>query len=238
MPTPHIESNKVDIAPIVIMPGDPRRVAYIAENYLENAMLVNEVRGELAYTGYYNKTRITIFSSGMGIPSMGIYSHELFTEYDVNTIIRIGSAGSYSKDLNVNDLFLVESSYSESRYGQNYCKQKEEIVTSSTDLNDTIKEETKKLNISLKTGRCHSTESFYTKDFDINKIREEKECQCVEMETFSLFTNAKECRKKATCLLTISDSFLTGESLSSKERETNFNNMIKLALEAATKINS
>ncbi len=230
--TPHIESNIEDIANIVIMPGDPKRVEYIKDNYLTDAKLVNSVRGELAYTGYYKGKRVTVFSSGMGIPSMGIYSHELFTVYNVDIIIRIGSAGSYNKDLNVKDLFLVESTYSNSNYAMSYCNGLEKIVYSDKELNDKILNTASNLNIKLKHGRCHSTESFYTKDFDFNKIREEFSCDCVEMETFSLFLNARVNSKKATSLLTISDSFITNESLSSEERETNFNEMIKLALES------
>ncbi len=234
--TPHIESKLEDIANIVIMPGDPKRVEYINKKYLTDSKLVNTVRGEIAYTGYYKGKRITIFSSGMGIPSMGIYSHELFTVYNVDTIIRIGSAGSYTKDLNVNDLFLVESSYSNSNYALSYCNDGEKIIYSNEELNEIIKETANKLNINLKSGRCHSTESFYTKDFDIDEIKNLYNCECVEMETFSLFVNASFNNKKATSLLTISDSFITNESLSSEERETNFNEMIELALESVLNI--
>jgi len=236
MPTPHIESNKDDIANIVIMPGDPRRVEYIVKNYLENYNLINEVRGELGFTGFYKGKKITVFSSGMGIPSMGIYSHELFKEYNVDTIIRIGSAGSYSKDLNVNDLFLVTSSYSESNYANLYNKENIDIIKSNEELNSKIINKSKELNLRLKEGRCHSTEAFYTKDFDIERVREEKQCECVEMESYSLFINAKSLEKKATCILTISDSFITGESLSSEEREKNFNDMILLVLETVTNL--
>ena len=170
MPTPHIESNKLDISSTVIMPGDPRRTQYIALNYLKDAILINEVRGELAYTGFYKNHKITIFSSGMGIPSMGIYSHELFTEYNVENIIRIGSAGSYSENLNINDLFLVTSSYSESRYGLNYNNYISEIIESNPSLNELIKETSKNLKINLKEGRCHSSESFYTKNLDRKSV--------------------------------------------------------------------
>lgn len=237
MATPHISSLKNDIAPIVIMPGDPNRVKYIVENYLENYTLINDVRGELGYTGFYKGKKITIFSSGMGIPSMGIYSHELYNEYDVNIIIRIGSAGSYTKDLNVNDLFLVTNSYSESNYALNYCKKNINLINSDEELNEQIKNTSKNLNINIKEGTCHSTEAFYTKNFDINIIKEENSCDCVEMESFSLFINAKENKKKAACILTISDSFITGEKLTSEEREKNFNQMITLALETALTIN-
>lgn len=236
--TPHIESKLEDIAKIVIMPGDPKRVKYIADNYLEDAKLVNEVRGELAYTGYYKGKRVTIFSSGMGIPSMGIYSHELFTKYGVDTIIRIGSAGSYSSDLKVNDLFLVTRSYSESNYAKYYLNEENvHEVNSNNNLNDLILKTSKELNIDVKTGKCHSTEAFYTKDFSIEDMRETYNTDCVEMESFSLFINARNFGKKATCLLTISDSFITDEHLSSEEREKSFDDMIKLVLLCATRIN-
>ena len=234
--TPHIESSLEDIANIVIMPGDPKRVEYIAKNYLTDYKLVNSVRGELAYTGYYKGKRLTVFSSGMGIPSMGIYSHELFTVYNVDTIIRIGSAGSYTSNLNVKDLFLVESAYSDSNYALTYCNGSEKIVYSNNELNNIIKETANKLNINLKGGRVHSTESFYTESINMESLTKEYSCDCVEMETFSLFINASVNNKKATSLLTISDSFITKESLTSEERETNFNEMIKLALESTLNI--
>lgn len=236
MPTPHIESKNDDIAKIVIMPGDPKRAEYIAEKYLDNYKLINEVRGELGFTGLYKNTRVTVFSSGMGIPSMGIYSHELFSQYDVDTIIRVGSSGSYSEDLSVNDLLLVDSSYSNANYAYEYDGGFTKLVFPSKEVNSVIESTSRELNIKLKKGRVHSTGAFYTKDFDINKIREEQECKCVEMETFSLFYNAKKLNKRAACILTISDSFITGESLSSEEREKNFNDMMVLALESAVNL--
>lgn len=234
--TPHIESKKEDIAKVVIMPGDPKRVEYIVKNYLEDYTLINEVRGELGFTGFYKEKRVTVFSSGMGIPSMGIYSHELFTEYDVDTIIRVGSAGSYTEELKINDIFLVNNTYSESNYPLYYSKSNEKNVSSSTELNEIIKNTSKELNIELKEGVCHSTESLYTKDFDIESFRKETGSECTEMESFSLFINAKNLNKKAACILTISNSLITGEELSSEERETTFNKMILLALETAIKL--
>lgn len=236
MATPHIESEKSDIAKIVIMPGDPKRVEYIAKNYLSSAKLINEVRGELGFTGYYKNVKVTVFSSGMGIPSMGIYSHELFSEYDVDTIIRIGSAGSYSEDLNVNDLYLVESSYSENNYAFECDGNIVNLVESNEEVNDVIEKTSKELGINLKKGVVHSTGAFYTKNFDMEKIKKEHDCKCVEMETFSLFYNAKRLGKKASCILTISDSFITGDKLSSEEREKNFNDMIKLSLESVVNL--
>lgn len=234
--TPHISSEKENIARVVIMPGDPKRVEYIAKNFLDNPVLVNDVRKETAYTGFYKGKKVTVFSSGMGIPSMGIYSYELFKFYDVKAIIRIGSAGSYVKDLNVNDLFLVDESYSTSSYRKDFIKDNKNIVFSNTHLNDLVLKTCKELNINLKSGRVHSTEAFYTEGFSIDNIVKEHNCKCVEMESFSLFTNSEHLNKMATCLLTISDSFITGASLTSEERETSFNSMIKLALETSLKI--
>lgn len=236
MATPHIESKKEDIAKTVIMPGDPKRVLYIVKNYLENYALINEVRGELGYTGFYKGKKITIFSSGMGIPSMGIYSHELFTEYDVDTIIRIGSAGSYTNELKVNDIFLVNETYSESNYPLYYSKSNERTISASKELNEIIKSTSKELNIKIKEGVCHSTESLYTKDFNIEDFRKETNADCTEMESYSLFINANKLNKKAACILTISNSLITGEELSSIERETTFNKMILLALETSLKL--
>ena len=234
--TPHIEAQINEISPLVIMPGDPNRCKYIAEKYLTDVKLVNEVRGELAYTGYYKNKQVTIFSSGMGIPSMGIYSHELFTVYNVKAIIRIGSAGSYTNDLNVRDLFLATSSYTNSNYALDYSGSSEKQVYSSSELNAVIKETSKGLNMSLEEGTCHSTESFYTKTLDLDKIVNEYNCKCVEMETFSLYLNARILNKQASALLTISDSFITKEELSSEEREKSFDEMITLALESIIKL--
>ena len=232
--TPHIEADINDIASTVIMPGDPNRVKYIAENFLENIKLVNTVRGELAYTGYYKGKRITIFSSGMGIPSMGIYSYELYKYYNVENIIRVGSAGAYTKDLNIKDTFLVENSYSTSSYkveGTN-----SNLIPSNNELNNIIVNTSKKLNINLKQGNVYSSESFYELDLNIEELINKYNIKCVEMETYSLFTNSIYFNKKASALLTISDSFVTKETLSSKEREEGFNKMIELALESSLKI--
>lgn len=232
--TPHIEADINEIASTVIMPGDPNRVKYIAENFLENIKLVNTVRGELAYTGYYKGKRITIFSSGMGIPSMGIYSYELYKYYNVENIIRVGSAGAYTKDLNIKDTFLVENSYSTSSYkveGTN-----SNLIPSNNELNNIIVNTSKKLNINLKQGNVYSSESFYELDLNIEELINKYNIKCVEMETYSLFTNSIYFNKKASALLTISDSFVTKEALSSKEREEGFNKMIELALESSLKI--
>lgn len=232
--TPHIEASINDIASTVIMPGDPNRVKYIAENFLEDIKLVNTVRGELAYTGYYKGKRITIFSSGMGIPSMGIYSYELYKYYNVENIIRVGSAGTYTKDLNIKDILLVENSYSTSSYKVEGVNSN--LIPSNNELNNIIVNTSKELNINLKQGNVYSSESFYELDLNIEELINKYNIKCVEMETYSLFTNSIYFNKKTSALLTISDSFVTKEALSSKEREEGFNKMIELALESSLKI--
>ena len=162
--------------------------------------------------------------------------NELFTEYDVKAILRVGSAGSYSASLNVNDLFLADSSYTESNYANSYSGSSDKIVYSSVELNDIIKETAKEMNYDLKTGRTYSTEAFYTESIDMDSLVNEKSCSCEEMETFSLFLNARHNKKLASALLTISDSFVTKEALSSEERVKNFDKMITLALESIIKL--
>lgn len=228
--TPHIEAKLEDIAPNVIMPGDPNRAKYIAENFLTDAKLVNTVRGELAFTGYYNGVKVTIFSSGMGIPSMGIYSYELFKYYNVQNIIRIGSAGSYTEDLNVKDILLVNECYSKSSYkieGKN-----KEVLSSNNILNKKIMLTNKMLGLNITLGNTYCAESFYELDLNVKDLIDKYNVKCVEMETYSLFTNSIYFNRKASAILTISDSFVTKTSLSSEEREKGFNDMIKLALES------
>ena len=152
MATPHIESKKEDIAKIVLMPGDPKRAEYIAKNYLTDIKLVNQVRGMTAYTGYYGNKRITIFPSGMGIPSMSIYSHELFNFYNVDYIIRIGTMGAYTKDLNIGDVVLAIKSYTDSSYDKIVDNYKDSYLASSEEINTNIISAAKELNIELKTG--------------------------------------------------------------------------------------
>ena len=234
--TPHNEAKKGEIAKTVLMPGDPLRAKYIAETYLENYTLVNSVRGIYAYTGTYKNKKITIMASGMGMPSIGIYSYELFKFYDVENIIRIGSAGSYVKDLKVYDVVLVESCYSESSFAktQNGCE--EDILYSSEKLNKIIIETAKETNKKLFIERVHSSDVFYKENNNYRQLVEKYNVKAVEMESFALFANAKALNKKATCLLTISDSFITHEETTSEQREKNFNDMITLALDSAIKM--
>lgn len=232
MSTIHIEAEKDEIAPIVLMPGDPKRCKYIADKFLSDAILVNQRREEHAYTGYYKGKKVTIFSSGMGIPSMGIYSYELFNNYNVEAIIRIGTAGSYSEDLKIRDLFLATSSYSESEYDKKVLDLSIDNIMSSTKLNNLIKEKAQELNIELKEGRTHTSEAFYEKMNNYIDIKNEYNCKIVEMECFSLFINAYEAKKKASALLTVTDSFVTNEKMDPSDREKSLDQMIFLALES------
>ena len=236
MSTVHIESKKEDIANTVLMPGDPKRAEYIARNYLENAKLVNLVRGITAYTGYYKGKKVTVFPSGMGNPSIGIYSYELFKFYDVDNIIRIGSCGAYSEALKLNDIILVDNSVSESTYALVQNGYKYNKMQSSGSLNDIILNTAKNDNINVIKGYIYCSDVFYEKDGDYIKTRNKYNVLGVEMETFALFTNANTLKKRAACLLTVSDSFCFKEKLSSEEREKNLNKMITLALDCCLKL--
>ena len=235
MATVHIEAEKGQIAPRVLMPGDPNRVAYIATRYLENRKLVNKVRGELAYTGTYKGVPVTVFSSGMGIPSMGIYSYELFNDYDVETIIRIGTAGSYVEDLNVFDVLLADSAYSKTSFDEESGFENIRIINSSFDLNSTILDTAALKGINVKQGRVYTSEAFYSDKTDHSDVINER-CKGVEIEAYALFYNAKKLKKKATALITVRDSFVTHEEMDSQTREQKLDEMIVLALESIIKM--
>ena len=230
--TPHNEAKKEDIAKIVLMPGDPLRAKYIAEKYLDNWKLVNTVRNMFAYTGFYKGKRVTIMASGMGIPSMGIYSYELFKFYDVDTIIRIGSAGAYTDELDVFDLVLVDGSFSESTYAKSQNGEDRNILYGNSEINNQIKKTAENMGLKLNFNNVHCSEIFYKENDNYPEIRDKYHCACVEMESFSLFHNANLLGKKAACILTISDSLVTHKETTSEERQNSFNEMIELALES------
>jgi len=236
MATIHIESNKGDIASIVLMPGDPKRSEYIAKNFLKDYKLVNSVRGMTAYTGYYKDRLVTVFPSGMGNPSMGIYSYELYKEYGVENIIRIGSCGGYSEILKLNDVILATGSYSESTYAQVLDGSMEKMILSSDNLNLVIESAARDNMISLVKGNVFCSDAFYEASYDYKQRAEEKDVLGIEMETFALFNNARKFGKQATALLTVSDLFFSEEKLSSEDREKNLNDMIVLALESSLKL--
>jgi purine-nucleoside phosphorylase len=235
IPTPHIEvSNKEDFAKTVLMPGDPLRAKFIAETFLEDVVQVNSVRNALAYTGTYKGRRISVFGSGMGMPSIGIYSYELFKFYDVENIIRIGSCGAYSDKLNLYDVLLVQDAWSESTYAKVQSGYLESTIEADKELNNQLATFAAELDIPLTRVRIHSSDVFYREKFeDYEKIRDEEGCMAVEMESFALFANAKVLGKKAACLLTVSDSLVKGEATTSEERQNAFTKMMEIALEMA-----
>lgn len=228
--TPHNEAKIEDIAKIVIMPGDPRRAKYITETYLTDYKLVNDVRGMLAYTGYYKGKRITVMASGMGMPSMGIYSYELFKFYDVDVIIRVGSMGAYDANLELYDVVLVEESCSESSYARNQDGNIDSVILSDFDLNNLVRQTAKEMGKKITLGRIYSTDVFYQVDSKVDYRNKILGCLGTEMETFSLFHNARHLGKKATALLTVSDHLRTGKETTPDERETAFKEMMEIAL--------
>jgi len=232
--TPHINPTG-KIAKTVLMPGDPLRAKYIAENFLENVVQFNSVRGMLGYTGTYKGREISVMGSGMGMPTIGIYSYELYKFYGVENIIRIGSAGAYTADLNLYDVILATECWSQSTFAQVASGETKDVLKSSEELNEKIREFAKDLDVKLIEGRIHSSDVFYSdnKELSFHKYYEDHGCIAVEMESFALYANANTLGKKATCLITISDSLVTHEATSAEEREVALKDMIKVALEFA-----
>ena len=208
--TPHNEAQKDDIAKVVLMPGDPLRAKYIADNFMEDVKLVNSVRNMFGYTGTYKGKKITVFASGMGMPSIGIYSYELFKFYDVDFIIRIGSCGAYNESLNLLDTILVDNSYTEGNYAYELNEEDIHIMESSSDLNTVIEQTARQENIPYIKGNTLCTDCFdyYVKDVNSLISRFPKDLNIIgaEMEAFALFYNAHILGKKASCLLSVVDS--------------------------------
>ncbi len=240
MSTPHNEANLGDIAKTVIMPGDPLRAKYIAENFLSNYKLVNSVRGMFAYTGNYKGKEISVMAHGMGMPSIGIYSYELFKFYNVENIIRIGSCGAYSKDLKLFDIILSENVFSESNYALTFNNDICHEVSSSAELNSIIERTAEKNNIPLFKGNTVCTDCFDFYMTDINqflaRIPEGFNPLSAEMEAFSLFYIAKVLGKKASCLMSVVDSKYITNNATPEQRQTGLTNMIHLALESSLSI--
>lgn len=234
MSTPHNSAEKGQFAKTVLMPGDPLRAQFIAETFLENAELVTSVRNVYGYTGTYNGKKVSVMASGMGMPSIGIYSYELFKFYDVENIIRIGSAGAYSPDLKLYDVVLATSAYSESTYAKTQNGDTRNILYPNAELCERIRNSSKKLDIKLHEGMIHSSDVFYRESSDyLTQDENVKNSLACEMESFALFHNAEVLGKKAACLLTISDSFVYPEVTTPEERQKSFTNMMKVALDAA-----
>ncbi len=232
MPTPHIElEDKSLIAKTVLMPGDPLRAKFIADTFLTKVVQINTVRNMFGYTGYYGKKKVTVMGSGMGMPSIGIYSYELYNFYDVEKIIRIGSCGAYSPELNLYDVLLVDKAYSESSYAKTMGVSSRKFLNATKTLNNRILKASEKLNIPVRLTTIHSSDVFYRLKHEAYKdIYANHGAEAVEMESFALFANAKALKKKAACLLTVSDSLVTHEATTAQERQEAFTKMMEVAL--------
>ena len=235
----HIVTEKENIAKTVLLPGDPLRAKYIAENFLEDAKLINTVRNMYGYTGTYKGKKITVMASGMGIPSASLYAYELFYFYDVDEIIRIGSAGALNKDVMIGDIIVSTGCYSESTIAYQWGQYTEKFLRTSSILNERIKEAAKELNKIVKEGPTYTIDVFdpYTNTDPVyDRCPIKNELMGSEMEGFGLLHVARICNKKATVMFTVVDSKFTPEiEVTPEERQTALTDMIEIALNAAIK---
>lgn len=231
-PTPHIGAEAGDFAKTVLMPGDPLRAKYIAENFLENAKLVTSVRGMLGYTGTYKNMPVSVMASGMGAPSMGIYSHELYSFYGVENIIRIGTAGAIDESLHIGDVILAVASCTNTNYAVQYRLPGTAAPTASFSLLYAAYNTAQKLNIPVTAGTVFSSDTFYDDSASLASWQK-LHVLGVEMESAALYLNAAHLGKNALCICTISDCPFTGEATTAEERQTSFTSMMSLALETA-----
>lgn len=233
IPTPHIAAKKGDFAQTVLMPGDPLRAKFIAENFLDKTRLVNNLRGVQGYTGYYKNKMVSVMASGMGQPSMGIYSYELFNFYDVENIIRVGSCGCFDKDLHVRDLILAMGACTNGNYAAQYNLPGTFCPIADFGLLKKAASECEKKTLNYKVGNVLSSDMFYD-DADSGMLWTKMGVLGVEMEAAALYMNAARAGKKALAVLSVSDSFVhKEENLSGDEREKSFTDMMKVALEIA-----
>lgn len=232
IPTPHITAREGDFARTVLMPGDPLRARFIAENYLENPVLVNDVRGVQGYTGDYQGKRVSVMASGMGMPSIGIYSYELFNFYGVEAIIRIGSAGAMSEKLKLRDIVAGMSAYTNSSFGRQFGFEGNLAPCCDYDLLQSAVEAGRSLGQELVVGPIYSSDVFYDESGAAAKLQK-LGVLAVEMEAAALYLNAARAGKKALCLCTISDSIVTGETLDAENRQKTFTRMMEIALSIA-----
>ena len=233
MATPHLGAKKGDIAETVLLPGDPLRAKYIAETFLKDVVQYNNVRGMLGFTGTYKGKRISVQGTGMGIPSIGIYSHELISEFGVKNLIRIGTAGSYQEDLKLRDVVIAMSASTDSAINKLRFNGADYAPTANADMVFKAYEIAKEKGMNVKAGNVFTSDTFYGDDPEAWKKWAKFGVLCVEMETAQLYTTAAKLGAKALTLLTISDSFITSEVTTAEERQTTFNDMIVVALETA-----
>ena len=233
MATPHIGANKGDIAETILLPGDPLRAKYIAETFLEDVVQYNNVRGMLGFTGTYKGKRVSVQGTGMGVPSIGIYTHELINEYGVKNLIRIGTAGSIQENIKIRDVVKAMSASTDSAINKLRFNGADYAPTASSELFLKAHEIGVKKGLSMKAGNVLTSDTFYGDDPEAWKKWAKFGVLCVEMETAQLYTTAAKFGVNALTLLTISDSLVTGEVTSAEERQTTFNDMIEVALESA-----
>tara|TARA_R110002049_G_scaffold296820_2_gene485247 strand:+ start:1854 stop:2552 length:699 start_codon:yes stop_codon:yes gene_type:complete len=229
----HIEAKKGEIAKTVLLPGDPLRAKWIAETFLENPVCFNKVRGMLGFTGNYKGKLVSVMGTGMGVPSISIYAHELITEYGVKNLIRVGSAGSYQKDIKIRDIVLAMAASSNSGLNELRFGGADYAPTANFELFQKAIEAAKAKNIPIKAGNIFTSDEFYADDFESYKKWSKFGVLCVEMETAGLYTVAAKHNVNALSILTIADSLVTGERTTNKERETTFKDMIEIGLELA-----
>ncbi|MBR5732207.1 MAG: purine-nucleoside phosphorylase [Lachnospiraceae bacterium] len=233
MSTPHNAANKGDIAKTVLMSGDPLRAKFISENYLENPVCFNTVRNMFGYTGTYKGKPVSVMGHGMGMPSIGIYSYELFNFYDVDNIIRIGSAGSYRTDLKLGDLVIAEGACTDSNYVASFDLPGHYAPIADFGLLRKAVEAAEKLGVKYEVGNVVSSDVFYNGLERVNERWAEMGCICIEMEAAALYMNAAKAKKHALCMVSISDHLFKEEALSAEDRQTSFRNMMEVALELA-----
>lgn len=232
-PTPHNGAKTGDIAKTVLMPGDPLRAKYIAETYLEDVTCFNTVRNMFGYTGTYKGKRVSVMGGGMGIPSIGIYSYELYNFYGVESIIRIGSAGGFSDDIKARDIVIAQGACTNSNYADQYKLPGTFAPIADFDLVKKAVEAAESKSVKTVVGNVLSSDVFYSADSEVNDKWKRMGVLCVEMEAAGLYMNAAYAGKKALAILTISDHLYTGECLSAEERQNTFNDMMEIALEIA-----
>lgn len=237
-PTPHIAAVPEDLARTVLMPGDPLRSKYIAENFLTDAKLINNIRGIQGYTGTYEGTRVTVMASGMGMPSIGIYSYELYNFYGVENIMRIGSAGSIHMDVNVRDIVMAMGTSTNSNYVRQFQVPGTYAPIADYGMLKQAIAEAEKIGATYHVGNVLSSDTFYDDQEDANDYWQKMGVLCIEMETAALYMNAARAGKHALGIFTISDHILKKEALSAEERQTSFTQMMEIALRTAVALES
>lgn len=233
IPTPHNGAKMGDIAKTVLMPGDPLRAKFIADTYLEEVVCFNQIRNMLGFTGNYKGKRVSVMGGGMGMPSIGIYSYELFHFYDVDNIIRIGSAGGLSENLKTRDIVIGMGASTNSNYAAQYKLPGTFAPIADFGLLRKAVEAAERMNIKTVVGNILSSDTFYGDDKEANDLWRKMDVLAIEMEAAALYMNAARAGKKALCILTVSDHIYTGESLSAEDRQLTFKDMMEIALEIA-----